>query len=92
MLHRSKSAFEPLQAGPEIVNHIWSLDFMSDALYSGKRFRTLNILDDGVREVLNIVIDTSIPGGQVVRTLEQLTQWRGAPKALRIDNGRDLIS
>lgn len=67
---------QPLDA-PEIVNHIWSLDFMSDALYSGKRFRTLNILDDGVREVLNIVIDTSIPGGRVVRTLEQLVQWRG---------------
>jgi len=60
---------QPLDAS-EIVNHIWSLDFMSDALYSGKRFRTLNILDDGVREVLNIVIDTSIPGGRVVRTLD----------------------
>ena len=56
---------------PEAVNHIWSLDFMSDALYGGKRFRTLNIIDDGVREVLNIVVDTSIPGGRVVRTLEQ---------------------
>lgn len=82
---------QPLDA-PEIVNHIWSLDFMSDALYSGKRFRTLNVLDDGVREVLNIVIDTSIPGGRVVRTLEQLVQWRGTPKALRMDNGPELIS
>ncbi len=81
----------PLDA-PEIVNHIWSLDFMSDALYGGKRFRTLNILDDGVREILNIVVDTSIPGGRVVRTLEQLAQWRGIPKALRTDNGPEFIS
>ena len=82
---------QPLDA-PEVVDHIWSLDFMSDALYSGKRFRTLNIIDDGVREVLNIVVDTSIPGGRVVRTLEQLAQWRGVPKALRMDNGPELLS
>lgn len=82
---------QPLDA-PATVNHIWSLDFMSDALYGGKRFRTLNILDDGVREVLSIVIDTSIPGGRVVRTLEQLAEWRGLPKALRMDNGPELLS
>jgi putative transposase len=84
----------PQQAldAPEVVNHIWSLDFMSDALYGGKRFRTLNIIDDGVREVLKIVVDTSIPSGRVVRTLEQLAQWRGVPKALRMDNGPELLS
>ncbi len=57
-------ARQPLDA-PEIVNNIWSLDFMSDALYCGKRFRTLNVLDDGVREVLNMVVDTSIPGNWI---------------------------
>lgn len=82
---------QPLDA-PELVNHIWSLDFMSDALYGGRRFRTLNVLDDGVREVLNIVIDTSIPGGRVVRTLNQLTELRGVPTALRMDNGPELVS
>ena len=56
---------------PEAVNAVWSLDFMSDALYHGRRFRTLNILDEGVREALDIVIDTSIPSGRVVRTLER---------------------
>jgi len=76
---------QPLDV-PEAVNQVWSLDFMSDALYSGKRFRTLNIIDDSVREVLNIVVDTSIPGGRVVRTLDHLAQWRGVPKALRMDN------
>jgi len=77
---------------PPAANLVWSLDFMSDALYGGKRFRTLNIIDDGVREALNIIVDTSIPGGRVVRTLEQLAQWRGAPKALRMDNGPELTS
>ncbi len=51
---------------PDAVNLTWSLDFMSDALYGGRRFRTLNILDDAAREILNIVIDTSIPSGRVV--------------------------
>ena len=81
----------PLEA-PAAPNRIWSLDFMSDALYGGRRFRTLNILDDGVREVLDIVIDTSIPGGRVVRTLEQLKAWRGVPEVIRVGNGPELIS
>ena len=82
---------QPLDA-PHVVNRTWSIDFMSDSLYSGKRFRTLNVLDDGVREVLSIVIDTSLPGGRVVRTLEQIAAWRGLPGALRLDNGPELIS
>ena len=74
-------------------NAEWSLDFMSDALYQGKRrFRTLNVLDEGVREILAIVIDTSIPGGRVVRTLEQLVDWRGKPLAIRVDNGPEFVS
>jgi len=68
-------------------NEVWALDFMSDALYRGRRFRTLNILDEGVREALEIVIDTSIPSGRLVRTMEQLRLWRGLPKAIRLDNG-----
>jgi putative transposase len=68
------------------ANAEWSMDFMSDTLYHGRRFRTLNILDEGVREVLDIVIDTSIPGGRVVRTLDRLVEWRGKPDAIRVDN------
>ena len=51
---------QPLDA-PLWPNEIWSLDFMSDSLYQGRRFRTLNILDEGVREALAIEIDTSLP-------------------------------
>ena len=73
-------------------NEIWAIDFMSDALYGGRRFRTFNVLDEGVREVLDIVIDTSIPGGRVVRTLEQLSRCHGYPKAIRCDNGPEIVS
>ncbi len=74
------------------ANAEWSLDFMSDALYHGRRFRTLNVLDEGVREALDIVIDTSIPGARVVRTLERLIEWRGKPTAIRVDNGPEYTS
>jgi putative transposase len=74
------------------INKTWSIDFMSDALYIGKRFRTPNVIDDGVREVLSIVIDTSLRGGCVVRTLEQIAAWRGLPSAPRLENGLELIS
>lgn len=46
---------------PAEPNVIWSLDFMHDTLYNGRRFRTLNVLDEGVRDVLDIEVDTSLP-------------------------------
>ena len=64
---------------------------MSDALYYGRRFRTLNVLDDGVREALDIVIDTSIPSGRVARALDEISQWRGFPDAIRCDNGPEFL-
>lgn len=54
--------------------------------------RTLNILDEGVRELLAIVIDTSIPSGRVIRTLEQLLELRGKPTAIRCDNGSEFCA
>jgi putative transposase len=77
---------QPLDA-PLLPNEIWALDFMSDSLYQGRRFRTLNILDEGVREALAIEIDTSLPAERVVRTLQQLITWRGCPKAFRSGPG-----
>jgi putative transposase len=74
------------------ANAEWSMGFVSDTLYHGRCFRTLNILDEGVREALDIIIDTSIPGGRVVRTLDQLLEWRGKPDAIRVDNGPEYIS
>lgn len=82
---------QPLEV-PSVPNAVWALDFMSDALYIGRRFRTLNVLDEGVREALAIEIDTSLPGERVVRVLKRLSVWRGLPQAIRCDNGPELIS
>ena len=82
---------QPLDA-PSLPNEVWALDLMSDSLYHGRRFRTLNILDEGVREALAIEIDTSLPAERVVRTLQQLAAWRGLPKAIRLDNGPELTA
>jgi putative transposase len=79
-------------AVPLKANETWSADFMSDALWSGRRFRTFNVLDDFNREALGIEIDTSLPALRVVRALDQLVEIRGKPKVLRVDNGPEFIS
>jgi putative transposase len=77
---------------PARPNEVWSVDFMADALWSGRRFRTFNVLDDFNREALGIEIDTNLPAPRIVRALEQLVEIRGRPQALRMDNGPELIS
>ena len=62
---------------PERVNERWSMDFMSDVLSSGTRFRTLNIDDEFSRECPAIEVDTLLPGTQVIRVLERLKEMRG---------------
>lgn len=79
-------------AVPAAVNNSWSFDFVSDTLYSGTRFRVLNIIDEGVREALDIVVDTSITAVRLVRVLEQLKSDRGLPSAIRVDNGPEMTA
>ena len=82
---------QPLES-VERVNLSWSMDFMSDSLVTGRKFRTLNIIDDFNREILVIEIDTSLPAARVVRVLEQVIHWRGKPGRIRVDNGPEFIS
>lgn len=77
---------------PEQNNFSWSIDFMTDSLQSGRRFRTFNVLDDFNREALGIEIDYSLPGLRIVRLLNQIAKHRGYPKQLRCDNGPELRS
>lgn len=77
---------------PLTSNRSWSMDFMSDALWSGRRFRTFNVIDDYNREILAIEIDTSLPSVRVIRVLERLTDQRGYPTQIRMDNGPEFIS
>ncbi|MEP2774934.1 MAG: transposase family protein [Luteolibacter sp.] len=65
---------------------------MHDTLYCGKRFRTLNIIDEAVREALAIEVDTSRPVLRVIRVLEQLKDSHPLPEQIRVDNGPELIS
>jgi hypothetical protein len=81
---------QPLVA-PTRPNHIWSLDFMHDALYRGKAFRTLNVMDKSNREALTIEIDFSLPSARVIRVLEQLEEIHGLPEAIRLDNELNAI-
>ncbi len=82
---------EPLET-PVHANHTWSADFMSDALWSGRRFRTFNVNDDYNRESLHIEIDTSLPSTRVIQALDRVVEQRGAPRRLRLDNGPEFIS
>jgi putative transposase len=76
---------EPLVV-PATPNAVWSVDFMADALWNGRRFRTFNVLDDFNREALRIEIDTSLPARRIVRALTELIEIRGRPAMLRMDN------
>jgi putative transposase len=83
---------DPL-AVPQEPNDGWSMDFMADQLEDGRSFRTFNVLDDFNREGLGIEVDLSLPSGRVIRSLEQIIEWRGKPKAIRCgDNGPEYIS
>jgi putative transposase len=77
---------------PEKPNQSWSVDFMSDALLSGQRFRTFNVIDDFNREVLWISTDTSIPSPKVIRILDQIAGYRGYPRQIRSDNGPEFLA
>lgn len=77
---------------PEAINVCWSMDFMSDSLVDGRRFRLLNIIDDYNRESLWVEIDTSLPALRVIRVLERLIEMRGKPLRIRVDNGPEFIS
>ena len=77
---------------PLIPNINWSMDFMRDTLWAGKPFRTFNIIDDFNREVLNITVSKSITCKRVVDELNKLTEWRGLPQSIRVDNGPEFIA
>jgi putative transposase len=77
---------------PTSVNQVWSIDFMSDSLWDGRKYRLLNIIDDFNREVLAVEVDTSLPASRVIRTLEQIGLYRNLPQMIRVDNGPEFIS
>lgn len=77
---------------PTTINQSWSMDFMSDNLIDGLSIRSFNVIDDFNREALTMDIDFSLPSESIIRSLNNIIEWRGKPSCLRCDNGPEYIS
>jgi putative transposase len=77
---------------PQGANQRWSLDFVSDALACGRKFRILTVVDDFSRECLALVVDNSLSGSRVARELDRIVETRGKPYMIVSDNGTELTS
>jgi putative transposase len=73
-------------------NQVWAMDFMSDTLENGRKFRVFNLIDTFSKESVLHIIDSSIQGSRLIRELYQLAEQRGLPKAIKCDNGPEFTS
>ena len=82
------------QQRPDVAqtNDCWTMDFVSDALFDGRRVRALTVIDQHTRECLAIHADQSIRGEQVVAVLKHLAARHGVPKRVQTDNGSEFAS
>lgn len=74
----------------EKINQIWSLDFVSDTIWNGRKIRLLSVIDEFSKNCFTLTCDTSIGGARVRRELELLFQIHGKPESIRSDNGTEL--
>ncbi len=72
-------------------NEHWSMDFVSDSIVTGRRFRALTVIDNYSRECPVIEVDTSLGGVRVVGVLERLAEARGLPEVITMDNGPEFV-
>jgi putative transposase len=72
---------------PKKPNEHWSMDFVTDSIVTGRRFRALAIIDDFSRECPVTEVDTSLGGARVVSVLDRLAETRGLPEVITMDNG-----
>ena len=82
---------QPMEV-PTAPNQRWSMDFVSDQLSNGRRFRVLNVVDDYSREMVGQLVSVSISGRQVARFLDQLVETRDKPNKVICDNGTEFTS
>ena len=76
----------------EVPNHSWSMDFMADTLFDGRKLRLLTIVDNFTRESLAIEPGQCFKGEQVAEVLSRLIQERGKPESIWVDNGTEFTS
>jgi putative transposase len=84
---RLASGLRTVLPPPVAPNERWSMDYVSDALFDGTKFRAFVVVDDFTRECLAIEVDTSIPGLRAARVLDRVAEHRPLPKYLICDNG-----
>jgi transposase InsO family protein len=77
---------------PEHKDHVWSYDFVEDRTANGKKFRTLNIIDEYTRECLQIKVDRKLNSQDVIDELFKLFIFRGIPDYIRSDNGGEFTA
>ncbi len=88
---RAMGTRRPLEI-PLVANQRWSLDFVSDQMTDGRRFRILTVIDNCTRECLGLVADTSLSGRRVARELDAIILRRGRPETIISDNGTEYTS
>ena len=89
---RKSVQVRPQRPVAERANESWSMDFMSDRLFSGARIRLLTLVDNFTRESLAIEVGQRLTGDHVVEVLERVSQSRTTPQSIRVDNGPEFIS
>lgn len=73
-------------------NECWSMDFLSDQLFDGRKIRVLSVVDNFTRVSPALDVRTSYRGSDVVETLDRIAAVHGRPKRIRLDNGPEFVS